>query len=457
MVSTTATSTIPDALLQDLAQVVGSARLLSSRDELLVYECDGYVVEKNVPDVVAFPQTAEEVRQIVVACLKHNIPFVPRGAGTSLAGGCLPVGGGVMIALTKMNEITDINLRDRYAVVQPGVVNLNLTRALAGSGFHYAPDPSSQGACTIGGNIGTNSGGPHTLKYGVTVNHVLGVEFVSPEGQIVQFGGPCGRGDDLDLTGLFVGSEGTFGIVTKIWVRITRNPEAYRTMLAVFDSTDDTSRAISNIIGAGIVPAALEMMDRGIIAALEEAFSFGFPLDAAAVLLIEVDGLDVGLDEEARTITELCTESGAREVRLSQTDEERALLWKCRKQAFGAIGRLAPSYCTQDGVVPRTRLPEILNFIADVGKRYDTQIVNVFHAGDGNLHPILMFDERDREQVQKVMSASDEILEKCIELGGSVTGEHGIGVEKISFMSRLFTESDLNVMEDVRLVFNPDG
>lgn len=457
MVSTTATSTIPDALLQDLAMVVGSARLLSSRDELLVYECDGYVVEKNIPDVVAFPQTAEEVRRIVQACLKHNVPFVPRGAGTSLAGGCLPVDGGVMIALTNMNEITDINLRDRYAVVQPGVVNLNLTRALAGSGFHYAPDPSSQGACTIGGNIGTNSGGPHTLKYGVTVNHVLGVEFVSPDGQIVQFGGPCGRGDDLDLVGLFVGSEGTFGIVTRIWVRITRNPEACRTMLAVFDSTDDTSRAISSIIGAGIVPAALEMMDHGIIAALEEAFSFGFPLDAAAVLLIEVDGLDVGLDEEARTITDLCTASGAREVRLSQTDEERALLWKCRKQAFGAIGRLAPSYCTQDGVVPRTRLPEILNFIAEVGKRYDTQIVNVFHAGDGNLHPILMFDERDREQVQKVMAASDEILEKCIELGGSVTGEHGIGVEKISFMSRLFTESDLKVMEDVRRVFNPDG
>jgi len=457
MVSSTVTSNIPDVLLQDLAQIVGSARLLSSRDELLVYECDGYVVEKNVPDVVVFPQTADEVRRIVLACLKHNVPFVPRGAGTSLAGGCLPVGGGVMIALTKMNEILDINLRDRYAVVQPGVVNLNLTRALAGSGFHYAPDPSSQGACTIGGNIGTNSGGPHTLKYGVTVNHVLGVEFVSPEGRIVHFGGPCGRGDELDLTGLFVGSEGTFGIVTKIWVRITRNPEAYRTMLAVFDSTDDTSRAISNIIGAGIVPAALEMMDQGIIVALEDAFSFGFPLDAAAVLLIEVDGLDVGLDQEAQTITDLCTESGAREVRLSQTEEERALLWKCRKQAFGAIGRLAPSYCTQDGVVPRTRLPEILNFIADVGKRYETQIVNVFHAGDGNLHPILMFDERDREQVQKVMAASDEILEKCIELGGSVTGEHGIGVEKISFMNRLFTDSDLNVMEDVRRVFNPEG
>lgn len=457
MTTSTSQSTIPDALLRELAQHVGADRVLSSQDELLVYECDGYVVEKNVPDVVVFPQSTQEVQAVVKSCSRHGVPFVPRGAGTSLAGGCLPVGGGVMISLTRMKEILEINLRDRYAVVQPGLVNLNLTRALAGSGFHYAPDPSSQGACTIGGNVATNSGGPHTLKYGVTVNHVIGIEFVSPAGDIVRLGGPCGRGDDLDVTGLFVGSEGTFGVVTRIWVKITRNPQAYRTMLAVFDSTDDTSRAISSIIGAGIVPAALEMMDKGIIAALEEAFSFGFPLDAEAVLLIEVDGLDVSLDHEANTITNLCKESGAREVRLSQTEAERALLWKCRKQAFGAIGRLAPSYCTQDGVVPRTRLPEILAFIAEVGTRHDVQIVNVFHAGDGNLHPIIMFDERDREQVKRVMAASDEILEKCIDLGGSVTGEHGIGVEKISFMSRLFTEEDLNVMGDVRRVFNPDG
>ncbi|MEO2033053.1 MAG: FAD-linked oxidase C-terminal domain-containing protein, partial [Planctomycetaceae bacterium] len=457
MAPSTPTSAISDELLRELARHVGPARLLSSHDELLVYECDGYVVEKNVPDVVVFPESAAEVQAVVKSCCRHGVPFVPRGAGTSLAGGCLPVGGGVMISLTRMKEILEINVRDRYAVVQPGVVNLHLTRALAGTGFHYAPDPSSQGACTIGGNVATNSGGPHTLKYGVTVNHVIGVEFVSPCGELVQVGGPCGHGDDLDLPGLFVGSEGTFGIVTKVWVKLTRNPEAYQTMLAVFDSTDDTSQAISNIIGAGIVPAALEMMDQGIIAALEQAFSFGFPLDAAAVLLIEVDGLKVALDQEAETIIEICTQSGAREVRLSKTEEERALLWKCRKQAFGAIGRLAPSYCTQDGVVPRTKLPEILNFIADVGARHEIRIVNVFHAGDGNLHPILLFDERDREQVGRVMLASDEILEKCIELGGSVTGEHGIGVEKISFMSRLFTDLDLDVMGDVRRVFNPAG
>lgn len=448
---------ITPEFLKQLAGIVGSARLLSTEDELLVYECDGYVVEKNVPDVVVFPENAAEVVAIVVACNEHDVPFVPRGAGTSLAGGCLPVGGGVMIALTKMRQILEINLRDRYAIVEPGVVNISLTRALADTGFHYAPDPSSQGACTIGGNVATNSGGPHTLKYGVTVNHVIGVEFVSPDGELTQLGGPSGNDGGFDLTGLFVGSEGTFGVVTRVWVKITRNPAAYRTMLAIFDSIDDTTQAISNIIGAGIVPAALEMMDKGIVGALEAAFHFGFPLDAEAVLLIEVDGLEVAVDAEATTITKLCKNNGAREVRLSQTEEDRALLWKCRKQAFGAIGRLSPSYCTQDGVVPRTKVPEILRFIAEVSERHDIRVVNVFHAGDGNLHPILLFDERDTEQVQRVMLASDEILGKCIELGGSVTGEHGIGVEKISFMNRLFTDTDLAVMEDVRKVFNPNG
>ncbi len=448
---------ITPQFLQRLAAIIGPERLLDSSDELIVYECDGYVVDKAVPDVVVFPETADEIVRIVKECVRFGVPFVPRGAGTSLAGGCLPVGGGVMIALTRMNRILEINQRDRYAIVEPGVVNVRLTRALAGSGFHYAPDPSSQGACTIGGNVATNSGGPHTLKYGVTVNHVLGVEYVSAEGELIQLGGPCGRGEGFDLTGLFVGSEGTFGVVTRVWVSITPDPAAYRTMLAIFESVDDATRAISNIVGAGIIPAALEMMDQGIIGALEAAYAFGFPLDAGAVLLIEVDGLECAVGEEAERITELCQSSGAREVRLSRTEEDRLKLWKCRKQAFGAIGRLSPSYCTQDGVVPRTRLPEILSAIIEIGQRYNIRIVNVFHAGDGNIHPILLFDERDAEQVCRVMAASDEILNRCIDLGGSVTGEHGIGVEKISFMSRLFTEQDLAVMQDVRQVFNPLG
>ncbi len=465
---------MPDLLAQ-LRQIVGDANLLSEADERLVYECDGYIVEKKMPDLVVFPTTAEQVEQIVKVCREHKVPFVPRGAGTSLAGGTLAVGGGVMICLTRMRKIIEVNLRDRYAIVEPGLVNVHLTNHLKGSGYHYAPDPSSQGACTIGGNVATNSGGPHTLKYGVTVNHILAAEVVLPTGERVQFGSPCEDTPGYDLTGLFVGSEGTFGVVTKIWVRLSRDPVAYRTMLGVFDTVRSATEAISAIIGAGIVPAALEMMDNGIIEALEAAFHFGFPLDAGAVLLIEVDGLEVAVDGEAKRIVDLCQANGAREVRMANSPEERALLWKCRKQAFGAIGRLSPSYCTQDGVVPRTKLPEILDFILETSDKYKIRIVNVFHAGDGNIHPILLFDERDQAQVQRVIQAGDAILSKCIELGGSVTGEHGIGVEKISFMCPpaegevphghapdehrhyLFTRVDIDVMSDIRKVFNPDG
>ena len=451
------TASISPELTRSLQALLGEDRVLSHADELLVYECDAYVVEKNKPDVVVFPTSTDEIVQIVKLCNQYEVPFIPRGAGTSLAGGCLPVGGGVMITLTRMNRILEVNLRDRYAIVEPGLVNLHLTRHLNETGFHYAPDPSSQGACTIGGNVATNSGGPHTLKYGVTVNHVLGVELVLPDGEVMQLGGPIEDESGFDLTGLFVGSEGTFGICTSVTVRLTRNPVAYRTMLGVFDSVNDATQAISEIIGAGIIPAALEMMDQGIVQAVEEAYRFGFPLDADAVLLIEVDGLAVSVEEEAEKIVGICHKNGAREVRKAASEAERQLLWKCRKQAFGAVGRLSPSYCTQDGVVPRTKLPEILQFITEVGERHQIRIVNVFHAGDGNIHPLLLFDERNKEEVKRVFLASDEILSKCIELGGSVTGEHGIGVEKINFMNQLFQPNDLEVMNEVRLVFNPLG
>jgi glycolate oxidase len=444
-------------LIERLRQIVGEEGVLNQSEELLVYECDGYVVEKKCPDVVVFPTSTEHVVAIIKLCNELDVPFVPRGAGTSLAGGCLPIGGGVMIALTKMKRILEVNHRDRYAVVEPGLVNLHLTNHLKGSGYHYAPDPSSQGACTIGGNFATNSGGPHTLKYGVTVNHILGVEVVLPDGSVVQLGGPTEDVPGYDLAGLFVGSEGTLGVCTKVIVRLTRDPAAYRTMLGIFETIDDATQTISNIIGAGIVPAALELMDQGIVSAVEQAFHFGFPLDAGAVLLIEVDGLEVAVDEEAQKIIRICQETGAREVRQANTPKERLLLWKCRKQAFGAIGRLSPSYCTQDGVVPRTKLPEILRFITECSQRHNIRIVNVFHAGDGNIHPILLFDERDADQVRRVLEASDEILSKCIELGGSVTGEHGIGVEKISFMDKLFSPEDLAVMGLIRDCFNPTG
>lgn len=444
-------------LLDRLRAIVGPEAMLSSPSDLLVYECDGYTIEKNRPDVVVFPTSTEHVVKIVQTCNELKTPFLPRGAGTSLAGGCLPVGGGVMIALTRMKRILEVSTRDRYAIVEPGVVNLWLTNHLKPHGYHFAPDPSSQGACTIGGNTATNSGGPHTLKYGVTVNHVMGLELVLPDGRVVQTGGPTVDNPGYDLTGVIVGAEGTFGVVTKAWVRITRNPQAYRTLLGVFETVEDATNTISDIIGAGIIPAALEMLDSLILQAVEAAFHFGFPLDAGAVLIMEVDGLEAGLEADAERIRAIALKNKAREVRRAGSDAERLLLWKCRKQAFGAVGRLAPSYCTQDGVVPRTRLPHILREIQRIGQKYALRIANVFHAGDGNIHPILLFDERDADQVKRVLAASHEILEECIACGGSVTGEHGIGVEKIDFMPKLFTPEDLDTMLRLRTAFNPDN
>jgi len=448
---------ITPQFIRELVSIVGAGSVLSARSDLLVYECDGFVIEKNSPDVVVFPRTTAEVSAVVKACNTADVPFLPRGAGTSLAGGCLPVDGGVMLVLTRMTKILEINTADRYAVVEPGVVNVRLTEALSGSGLHFAPDPSSQGACTIGGNFATNSGGPHTLKYGVTVNHILGVEAVLADGSIVQTGGPAADYPGLDLTGGMVGSEGTLAIATRIWVKLTRNPQGCRTMLAVFDSCEEATQTISDIIAAGIVPAALELMDQGILQAVEDAFKFGFPLDAEAILLIEVDGLEAGLDQQRDRIVQLCNRQNAREVRSADSEAERRKLWKCRKQAFGAIGRLSPSYCTQDGVVPRTKLPHILKRIQQIGAAYDLRIVNVFHAGDGNIHPILLFDERDQQQIQRVLKASGEILEECLACGGSVTGEHGIGVEKTAFMEKMFTPGDLDAMRRLRTALNPAG
>jgi glycolate oxidase len=305
--------------------------------------------------------------------------------------------------------------------------------------------------------VATNSGGPHTLKYGVTVNHVLGLEIVLPDGQVVQTAGPAEDNPGYDVTGVIVGSEGTFGIVTKVWVRITRNPESYRTLLGVFETVDDATNTISDIIGAGIIPGALEMLDQLILQAVEAAFHFGFPLDAGAVLIMEVDGLEAGLEADAERITAIAHKNKAREVRKAADEAQRLLLWKCRKQAFGAVGRLAPSYCTQDGVVPRTKLPHILRQIQRIGDQYQIRIANVFHAGDGNIHPILLFDERDADQVKRVLQASHEILEECVKCGGSVTGEHGIGVEKTDFMPRLFSPEDLQMMLRLRSAFNPEG
>jgi glycolate oxidase len=448
-------------LLSDLIAAVGAEKVLHHREELVVYECDGFVIDKSMPDVVVFPTSTADVVEVVKLCNKYEVQFVPRGAGTSLAGGTLAIGGGVVICLSRMKRILEISTRDRYAIVEPGAVNVWLTRALAGTGFHYAPDPSSQPACTIGGNVATNAGGPHTLKYGVTVNHVRGVELVLPDGEVVETGGVTEENPGYDLTGLIVGHEGTFGVVTEVTVGLTRDPEAGRTLLGIFDSVEQATETVSGMIAAGIVPAALEMLDTLVIQAVEQAFGFGFPTDAGAILIIEVDGLDAGLDRQAQAISEVVQAHGGSIQKLitwrTRKEPDYMAIWKSRKSAFGAIGRLSPAYCTQDGVVPRTKLPHILRHITKVGERYNIRIANVFHAGDGNIHPLLLFDERDPDQIRRVLAAGHEILDECIACGGSVTGEHGIGVEKMAFMPRLFSPMDLAAMVALRNTFNPQG
>jgi glycolate oxidase len=440
--------------------MMGRQNVVADADELLVYECDAYTLEKYLPSAVVLPRSADEVAAVVKLCARHQLPFIPRGAGTSLSGTVLPVGGGVMIALTRMNRILSVDHRNRRALVEAGCVNAWVTDAVKAHGLFYAPDPSSQSACTIGGNVATNSGGPHTLKYGVTTNHILGFEMVLPDGEVVWLGATPEGGEDVDgydLRGAVIGSEGMFGIVTRVLVRLLRAPQAYKTMLGIFESVDDASQTVSDIISAGIVPGALEMMDQLITQAVEAAYHFGFPLDAGAVLIVELDGVAAGLERQAERVIDICKKNRAREVRLANTDQERADLWKCRKRAFGAIGRLSPNFLTQDGVVPRSKLPEIMRFIRACSEKYGLRIPNVFHAGDGNIHPLVLYDERDLDQVRRALAAGHDILEKCIELGGSVTGEHGIGVEKIDFMEKQFSRDDLDAMRTLRRVFDPEG
>ncbi len=441
-------------LVSELRTRLGPENVLSAPSELAVYDCDALTIHRQTPAAVVFPRCTRQVADVVRICRRRGVAIVPRGAGTSLAGGCLPVREGVLLMLSRMNRILNIDPRNRMAEVEPGVVNLQLARALAGTGFHFAPDPSSQGAATIGGNVGTNAGGPHTLKYGVTVNHVLGLEAVVADGAVLQVG-PVRDPGELDLISVLVGSEGTLGIVTRIWVRLTPDPQDCRTMRAMFDSVGDATRAVSAIIAAGIIPAAMELMDQGILAAVEEAFHFGFPPDAGAVLIIEVDGPAVTLGEQQEQVIQFCRQHGAREVLQASTAQERVELWKCRKLSIGSLGRLSPSYLLQDGVVPRTRLPEVLERIMEIGRRHGVRIVNVAHAGDGNVHPILLFDERDRRQVRRAMAAGEELLEACIALGGSISAEHGVGVEKITLMDRLFDTASLKAQARLRQAFDP--
>jgi glycolate oxidase len=443
-------------VLEELREIVGADGIVMRATELKVYECDGWTVEKSAPDVLLLPRTTAQLSTTLAALYRHEVAFVPRGAGTGLSGGCLPVSAPAMICTSRMNRILEVDFENRRVEVESGVVNLHVTNAVKSRGYYYAPDPSSQMACTIGGNIAENSGGPHTLKYGVTTNHVLGLEVVLPDGEVVELGGPAEERCGYDLVGAVVGAEGTVGIVTRATLKLMREPENHRTLLATFPDVDTATRAVSTIIASGIVPAALEMMDQLILRAVNDAFHVGLPLDAGAVLIIELEGLEAGLTALADEVAAMARTGGATSVKLARDEAERTLLWKARKRAFGAVGRLAPNYATQDGVVPRTRLPDILRLIKDVSRRYELQIGNVFHAGDGNLHPIILYDERIPGQVTRAIEAGREILTACVEMGGSLTGEHGIGVEKLGEMALLFTPDDLRVMTELRHVFDPN-
>lgn len=446
----------PDPFQRDLIRILGPDSVLWRPEDLMLYEYDA-LSSQRVPDAVVLPKTTEQVVQIVKLAAKGNVPVVARGAGTGLSGGAVATAGGVVVSFARMKRIVEIDIENQRARVQPGVVNLDLSLAVADDGYYFAPDPSSQKACTIGGNVAENSGGPHTLAYGVTTNHVLGLEVVLPSGEVISTGAGFWDRPGYDLTGLMVGSEGTLGLVTEITVRLMRKPEAVKTLLAVYDRVLDATRTVVAITARGITPAALEMMDGFTLRAVEAATHAGYPMDSAAVLLIELEGLLEAVEEQTEHVEEVCRECQAREVRRAKSDAERELLWRGRKNAFGALGRISPNFYVQDGVIPRTRLPEVLEFIEDVGRRYDLRIGNIFHAGDGNLHPLLMFDARNPEQSQAVVKAAREIISKCVEMGGSITGEHGVGVEKNELMPLLFSEYDLEMMARVKIAFNPEG
>ena len=447
-----------DPLIQILQSVVGPQGVLYEPEELLVYECDGLPQHKHRPRAVVFPESTEATAEVMRALARFNVPFTPRGAGTGLSGGALALNSGVVVELARMRRILNIDADNRTALVQTGVVNLHVSRAVAHFGMHYIPDPSSQPTCTIGGNIAENAGGIHCLKYGTTTDHVLGARVVLSTGDIVDLhSGETGE-NGYDLLGVFVGSEGTFGIATEATLRLTPLPPAVRTLLAEFPTVDAASHAVSAIIAAGVMPAALEMMDREIIRAIEASiFAAGLPTDIGAALLIELDGVEVGIDEEAERVRSICISHAARNCRLARDEQERKKLWAARKGAFGAIGRIAPDSMIQDAVVPRSKLPQIMEESYRIAAKYKLVLANVFHAGDGNLHPLICFDSRSPEQVLRVKEAGRELMETCVRAGGSITGEHGVGLDKRDYLPLIFSADDMQTMLAVRRAFDPLG
>ncbi|SRR6266542_1431774 len=445
------------AFVSELQNILGRDGLVMSFEGRLVYECDMHTFYKGMPDAVALPTTAEQVQAIARLCRRERVPIVPRGSGTGLIGGAMAAHGGVMVSMTRMTAILDVDLPNRCAVVQPGLINLWLTNAVRDRGWFFAPDPSSQMVSSIGGNVGTNAGGPHCLKYGITTNHVLGLEIVTGAGERLRLGGKTADRPGYDLTGLAVGAEGTFGLITAITVRLLHAREAVKTLLAPFATIEDASEAVSAIIAAGITPAALEMIDEVVIKAINAGVGAGYPPGAGAVLLIELDGPRAEVDVEADRCAALCRAHAAFEVHVARDEAERALLWKGRKEAAGAVGRIAPNWLLQDAVVPRSKLPVIMREMVAIAARHRLTFANVFHAGDGNLHPLIMYDERVAGEAERAVHANDELLAACIGLGGSVTGEHGVGVDKAKNLTMQYAEADLNFMHRLRRVFDPDA
>ncbi|NJD69499.1 MAG: FAD-binding protein [candidate division NC10 bacterium] len=442
-------------IIQALAAIVGRKWVIADPDELSVYECDGMTfLEKAKPDVVVLPNSTEQVVEVVKLCDREQLPFLPRGAGTGLSGGAIAAQGGIIIGLNRMNRILEIDLANQRAVVEPGLVNIALTQAVADRGHYFAPDPASQIASTIGGNVAENAGGPHCLKYGTTTIHILGLELVLPSGEVVQLGGRTLDCPGYDLTGLFTGSEGTLGIATKVIVRLLPRAEAVKTLLASFPTVDAASEVVSETIAAGIIPAAMEMMDRHIIRALEAWLQIGYPEGAGAVLLSELDGPAAEIEAQAEQIKRICVRRGALDLRLAKDEQERALLWRGRKGAVAAIGRITHEFYLQDGVVPRTRLPQVLREVEAIAERHVCVIANVFHAGDGNLHPLICFDSRREGELQRALAAGSEIMRLCLAVGGSITGEHGIGMEKIDFIPLMYSPDDVDAMRRVRTAFD---
>ena len=447
---------LPAGCKERIAAILGPRGYLDKPEDLAIYEYDGSI-EKHRPDLVVFPSNTQDVSSIVKIAREFKLPFVGRGSGTGLSGGAIPREGGITVAFARMNRILEIDLENERAVVQPGVINLDLTLAVQDRGYFYAPDPSSQRACTIGGNVSENAGGPHTLAYGVTTNHVLGLELVLPDGSVVETGGWSPDLPGFDLTGLLTGSEGTMVLVTKIIVRLMRRPEQVKTVLAIFDSSADCGRTVSEITARAITPVAVEMLDGVMLRMAEEATHAGYPMDAAAVLLIELEGLNEAVEEQVEQLRQACALCRAREFRVARTTEERELLWKGRKNAFGAVGRVSPTYYVQDGVVPRTKIEPTLRFIGEVSRKYGLTISNIFHAGDGNLHPIILFDPRKPGDLEKALASGEDILTYCIESGGSITGEHGVGMEKNELMPKLFSPETLEMLRQLKELFDPDG